>query len=304
MKIVLAGAKYPRHERTCSSWKGLREGLRETEHEFVFLDMRYDYNFASKVIEYNPDLIIYLLDDIIYNKEEARIIAKALPETKKVLWFGDYRDDEVASVPSVDCSNILDMMFVSNNGQNDFYKKKYSVPTKFLPLSCYKIEERKIDPRVAYNVVFIGSTFRTDGIWGKRAKLISDISKKERVTIINSNEENKRTVINELMPEIYGSSAISLDISHFWHIDKYTSNRGWVIPMCYGLSLTKRFPGCEDLYPEGTKIYFDTPEEAVEKIRYYKEHEEEADKIREAGHEHTLKHHTYKHRLNKLLELL
>lgn len=304
MRIALAGAKYPIHERTCTNWKGLREAIRETRHEWVFLDQRYDYQFADKAIEFKPDLIIYLLDDIIYNQLEARKIAKALPDTKKVLWFGDYRDDEVASVPKIDCSDILDAMFVSNNGQKEFYEGKYNIPTYFLPLSCYKVPERQYNPRFNYNAVFIGSMIEGKGKWGERAKLINQIAQKEDITIINSVDPVKRAVINELMPEIYGSSLFSLDISHFWHIDKYTSNRGWVIPMMYGVALTKRFPGCYDLYPEGTKIYFDTAEEAIEKMRYYKEHPKELEKIRKAGHEHTLKYHTYEQRLNKMFNIL
>lgn len=304
MKIVLAGANHPIYERTCASWKGLREAMKESEHEFVFLDMRYDPNFADKVIEYKPDLIIYLLDDIVYDKREAKEIAKALPDTKKVLWYGDYRDDEVASVPQTDCSQILDAMFVSNNGQKEFYEGKYDIPVHFLPLSCYKVYERQYNPRFEYNAVFIGSMTGGKEKWNDRQELINKIAQKEDITIINSKNPQERATINELMPEIYGSALFSLDVSHFWHIDKYTSNRGWVIPMMYGVALTKQYPGCKELYPEGTKIYFDTPEEAIKKIRYYKSRPKELEKIRKAGHDHTIKNHTYGHRLEQMFNIL
>jgi len=304
MKIVLAGTKFPSHEKACPHWRGAREALREMGHRFVFLDMRYDYKFADKVVEYKPDLIIYGLYDIIDNEKDRITIARKLPNAKKVLWYGDYRDDEVSDIKRVDCENSLDKIFVSNNGQNDFFKEKLRVDTHFLPLSCYKVKKRKVVPSLNYKTVFIGSHKNRDGLWGQRYKLLEKINNKQKITFIDSNQYKMRSAIYELMPEIYGSSDFSLDVSHFWHIKGYTSNRGWIIPMCYGAALTKRFPDCEKLYPEGTKIYFDTPEEAIEKIRYYKNNKSKLEKIRESGHKYTLEHHTYAHRFKQMFKLL
>jgi len=305
MKIVLGGSRFPIYERSCPHWRGIKEALTEMGQRFVYLDLRHDPWFGEKVVEYNPDLVICGLDDIFYSSRQMRQIRGKLPHTKVVVWYGDYRDDEISYVHESRCIGLIDAIFVSNNGQAEFFRRKFGVRARFLPLACYKIKKRYINPRLRYRNVFIGETARREGLWGQRVKLISEISKQEKVTIINSTKEKKRAAIYELMPEIYGSSDFSLDIAHFWHIPGYTSNRSWIIPMCSGLSLAKRFPGCEDFYKDRVhKLYFDTAEEAIELIKYYTKHKDKADKIRKAGHKHTLENHTYEHRLKQMFKIL
>ena len=71
-----------------------------------------------------------------------------------------------------------------------------------------------------------------------------------------------------------------------------------------GCAVAKRFPGCEELFPEGTKAYFDTPEEAADKIKYYLENEEERNKIKIAGKKWANKYHTYDVRFKELFKKL
>lgn len=68
--------------------------------------------------------------------------------------------------------------------------------------------------------------------------------------------------------------------------------------------ITQRVPGIEDLYEDGKEIaLYDTTDEAMEKIKYYLEHDEEREAIAKAGMEKTLKNNTYKHRLDEMLKI-
>lgn len=67
--------------------------------------------------------------------------------------------------------------------------------------------------------------------------------------------------------------------------------------------LTEWVPGIDDLFEDGKHlVLYKTVEEAIEKAKYYLEHDKEREAIAKAGMEHTLKHHTYKQRLDIMLK--
>jgi spore maturation protein CgeB len=76
-----------------------------------------------------------------------------------------------------------------------------------------------------------------------------------------------------------------------------------VIPASQGFALTKRFPGCELLYSESERVYFDTFEEALDKRDFYLTHESERLKMVELGHKKSFEHR-YDKRFKRMFELL
>lgn len=71
------------------------------------------------------------------------------------------------------------------------------------------------------------------------------------------------------------------------------------------LLITDQKDNLGDLFNVGKEILaYSSPQEAVELIRYYVEHREEAAKIAKAGKERTLKDHTYKLRMEELVMIL
>jgi len=74
-----------------------------------------------------------------------------------------------------------------------------------------------------------------------------------------------------------------------------------------GFALINKFPcynGLDMLGRDGVHFvtYDDSPEDAAEKIRYYLKHEDERNKIAKDGQEHFLNHHTYRHRVDRILK--
>jgi hypothetical protein len=67
--------------------------------------------------------------------------------------------------------------------------------------------------------------------------------------------------------------------------------------------LTEFVPTLHECFEDGKHIVtYKTMDEAIDKARYYLEHEDEREVIAKAGMEHTLANHTYQHRITKMLE--
>jgi len=66
--------------------------------------------------------------------------------------------------------------------------------------------------------------------------------------------------------------------------------------------LTEWVPTLDECFEDGKHLVtYKTMDEAVEKAKYYLEHEDEREAIALAGKEHTLSHHTYQHRIKEAL---
>lgn len=71
------------------------------------------------------------------------------------------------------------------------------------------------------------------------------------------------------------------------------------------LLLTDRQDGLRELFVEGKEIMtYGTPEECMEAIEYYLDHEEERQAIARAGQARTLREHTYHHRAAELMDIV
>lgn len=67
--------------------------------------------------------------------------------------------------------------------------------------------------------------------------------------------------------------------------------------------LTNYIPTLSELFEDKKHIVtYKTMDEAVELAKYYIEHDDEREKIAQAGHEEFLKKHTYEHRIRHILE--
>lgn len=261
-KVALVIADWPIYEKYCPSFVGMQDGLKALGIEYKVFSCRPRV-FAQQIVDYEPDLVIYGLLDMVKDQVARETIRNGLPNAKIVMWYGDLRNETTGQIVA-DMSEI-DMMFVSNNAQSKYYEKRWKVPAcHFLPLGAsipYTVYEEKLD----FDFVFIGAELVGQG-FTDRAKLMGKF-REHGLKIINADaktDPEMRAKVLKMMPTVYRSSKVCLDISHFTDIDGYTSNRFWNIGAAGGVALTKRFPGCTDFYPENSRAYFDTFEEAIE----------------------------------------
>lgn len=77
--------------------------------------------------------------------------------------------------------------------------------------------------------------------------------------------------------------------------------RNFEVPGCGGFLLTSMVENLGDYYEIGKEVVcFENVDDAIEKIRYYLEHEEERASIAQAGYLRTLHEHTYAARFNAI----
>lgn len=297
-KVAIIGTNYPEFEKYCPNWFGMQAGLRRMGIQYQLFSCRPKLNL-QEIVEYAPDLIIYGLLDMVKDRNSRLFLREKLPNAKIVLWYGDYRDERTGQI-SADLSEI-DAMFVSNDAQSDFYKEQWKVPDcHFLPLGS-ELYEPRYNSLYHFSFVFIGGIMTLPGYQDRASDIIR--FKRYGLKQINGEDEAARAKVFRMMPSIYRSSKISLDQSHFTDVQGYTSNRHWIITGSGGFALSKRYPGCEEFYPEGTRVYFDTFEEALELKDKYMSDSIDREKIRAAGHEHA-KLHTYDKRFEKMFAVL
>lgn len=300
-RVAIVGADWPEYEKYCPNFVGMQLGLAEMGIEHQLFSCRPALNVEA-LIAYQPDFIVYGLLDMVKTHQKRLIIRNALPDAKIVMWYGDLRNEDTTQIRA-DMSEI-DGMFVSNAEQNEYYRNKWNVPEcHFLPLGSplySPVYKKQFD----LDFIFVGATITGKGFLD-RARIMLNL-KEKGLKIIDAPAQKKpklRATILKELPNLYYSAKISLDWSHFTDIEGYTSNRFWIITASGGFALTKRWPGCTDFYPEGTRAYFDTPEEALELRDYYLNHPEEREKICQAGYAHAI-HHTYSKRFAKMFDVI
>jgi hypothetical protein len=100
---------------------------------------------------------------------------------------------------------------------------------------------------------------------------------------------------------IYNQSKVVFNIAH----DKDTNMR---IPECLGtksLLLTERVPHLDEIFQDGVHlVMYDGIEDAIEKAKYFIEHDSERETIAEAGYKQALKSHTYTDRVQTVLDMV
>ena len=77
---------------------------------------------------------------------------------------------------------------------------------------------------------------------------------------------------------------------------------------CKRMVLTDRLPEntrLQELFIDGQDIvYYDSPQDAIDKINYYSSHDDEREVIANNGFQKVMQHHTCKHRVDSILEIL
>lgn len=69
--------------------------------------------------------------------------------------------------------------------------------------------------------------------------------------------------------------------------------------------LTNYLPTLGELYEDGKELVtYKSYDDMIEKAKYYLEHDEEREKIAEAGYKRAIENHTYQHRIEKIVKIV
>lgn len=94
------------------------------------------------------------------------------------------------------------------------------------------------------------------------------------------------------------------NLKAYWHFQiPHTHARPFELSGCGGFVLSGRSEDITDYYREDREmVFFSSPTELFDKIKYYLSHEEEREKIAEAGYKRTKTEHTYHHRFEAIFK--
>lgn len=291
-------AEIERNPYSCDH-RGLIQGLQELRIEYQIADPIL-YNpriLAHKIKEFKPDLVLHHMTNPMIDG-----LPKMLEGFNQIFWMLDFNPDTSEYQQWTEQGKYLKHIFLSNYDYLDWWKENFKVPTSYLPHGSYIPAVLEYDKKFRYPCVFMGSMIN-QGRFKPRYDLIEAINNKTPITIINSYDEKQRNENWRNTEKIYHSSDVVLDISHHWDTKGYASGRFFYSAGYGACCVTKRFPRCEELYPEGTKAYFDTAEEAVEKIKFYQTHKREREEMKRSAYEYAKQKHSYKLRWQKILEV-
>lgn len=150
-------------------------------------------------------------------------------------------------------------------------------------------------------VAFIGSIY--EEIWPYRKELVDwlGLTYKNKFMHVGARGEVRHDDLNNFVATVKVIVGDSVYSPNYWsnRIYEVIGRGGFIIhPMVEGLE--KEFTPYEHFVP----YTFGDLKGLKEKIDYYMTHDEERERIRLAGFEHCKKHHTYKHRVQKMLDIL
>lgn len=302
MKIAFVGASQPIYEQYCTHWTGIDAAFKRIPHEYKRFCCRFDSAFPQNMIDWKPDVVVYNLIDMAVNEMWRHQIRDGLPNAKIVFWYTDCRTPATGQVDT-NIKGTVDLFVTSSEDPHGFHEAHFGMKPEWVPQAAEPTEKPVYDERVAFEFIFIGGKYDKEG-FKPRYDLVDELERYHLLKVIHEGDPDKKAKVYRAMPLYYGSAKFSLDISHFWDIPKYTSNRYWVIPAFWGFGLTKRFPKHEELVPETHHVYWDTIDELVDKMNYYRAHEDERKEMIQKGWQYAKDHHTYEHRVNRILELL
>jgi spore maturation protein CgeB len=264
------------------------------------------------VIEQRPDMVILILwgDHFIPS-----VIDEIGKHTTTVyfayddMWRTDYVDFWAPHFTYIVTSYIHGVKDLHHRGHNNGL---------YLSLGCNHNVYTKRNLEKVYDVSFIGSYhphrewlihwIRRSGIdveiwgWGWRNNFISfpdmiDVINQSKINLNLSNETSWDLRYMLSSPKAFINTFRSS--KHFAPINV----RIFEINGCGGFQILPYMEGLEKRYNIGDElVVFQRPEQLVERIHYYLEHEEEREDIASQGYERTLKDHTMGSRFHELCE--
>lgn len=183
----------------------------------------------------------------------------------------------------------FDYVFTAQKDGAQKFRNDGISSAKWLPLACDPNQHQKVKTEKKYDVVFVGNELGVE-----REKCLNGIKKHFPNNFIG------RKFFNE-MAETFSQGRIVFNRS----VKNDVNMRVFEALSTGSLLLTNNLDenGQGELFEEGKHLVnYNGESDLIEKIKYYLEHENEREKIAETGMDDVHKNHTYKHRMEAILQ--
>ena len=222
------------------------------------------------------------------------------------LWLGIQRQKDLDKDPVY---KDIQHFFVTDRLMSEWFNKETNVQGHYLPAGVYHGEVYMSEDKhpKANDVIFVGSRgYHAE--WGYRTRLVDWLGDvyKDKFTHVGGDGATG-TVRGHDLNAMYASSKVAVGDTLCINYDYpyYFSDRLFESTGRGAFTIFPYIKGLEDNFEIGKEIVtyeFNNWDELKQKIDYYIEHDEEREKIRQAGHQRTKRDHTYLQRWNVILE--
>jgi hypothetical protein len=256
-------------------------GMRNVDHRVI----------QQAILSYKPDYIFLRLKEVLPILFDIKRDLKKIG-TKVIFWFTDPTHPE----KNMDLSEVIDIMFLSNAGQLEEYKKAYNLQRVYYMAQSYMPNVfHHIDIPEIYDIGFTGALSK-DKLHSSRRMILEKLSQRYKVKVRNNVRNN--------VAEFYSESKLVFGTSDFPYM-YYTSNRFFIAMGCGSVYLTKKFPGIEKFVRNKEHVlWFDSDEEMLELVDYYLKNDPERRKIGVNAQKLAEAKHTCVHRVRNMLDIL
>lgn len=281
-----------------------------------------DQNVANHVALNRPDLVLVLNG---MNFPLAQVDAIRAKGIRTAIWLADdpyYTDNTISMAPHYDCVFTLELNCVSLY-QNLGCKNVYYLP---FAADIHAFRPKHTEPSYRTEICFIGTAYwnrvaffervvpflvtknvHINGWWWDRLSNYSIIASK---VALNDWMDPEKTA------SYYTGAKIVINMHRSIEDDSWNQNKIRLAalspnPRTFEISASGAFQ-LTDIRQDLGRFYvpdkeiatYSSPEEMMEKINYFLEHEEERQQIAWNGLKRTLQEHTYIHRLSQLLSTI
>ncbi|MFH1782719.1 MAG: glycosyltransferase [Candidatus Omnitrophota bacterium] len=255
------------------------DGMRNINHKVI----------QDAILSYKPKYIVTRLKEVLPVLFD---IKKELREagTKVLFWFTD------PTLPSdVDLRGVVDVMFLSNAGLIEEYKKIFKLDrVYFMAQSYMPYVFHRMDVPQEHDVAFTGALSKAS-VHSTRRVLLEKLKERYKVSIRNNVRSN--------VVEFYTRSKFVFGVSDFPYL-YYTSNRFFIAMGCGSVYLTKRFSGIERFARNKEHIlWFESELEMFDLIDYYLKHDKEREEIGKNAQCLAEEKHTTAHRVQNMIDI-
>jgi spore maturation protein CgeB len=285
--------------------------LRNLKPMFRFLINRLDKpppwfydTLTAQIKHYKPDVLI---NHTLYG-----ISCQFLREIKQHvgLLVGQHPAMPLSDHKDYSCYDLV----ISSFPPTIDYLRRRNIATAFLRLG---FEEQVLDSLKTegetIDISFVGSFFKAHS---SRVLLLEELSRRfERLNIWGrpvEELEKKSPIHDNLMGQAWGIQMYQIlrnskiTLNHHGSIPPYANNcRLYEATGAGTLLITDWKPDLEELFEPGREVIaYRNIDECAELIQYYLEHEDERKTVACAGHQRTLREHTYLQRMEELAEIV
>jgi len=236
--------------------------------------------------DYRPDLFVW----IDQHRHNVPVNLEAL-ECPTVALFGDTHLGDIRS--RMEYGRAYDHVFLSFNRHHiPLFRQAGCRNVAWSPAACDPVLHRRIPTPKIYPVSFVGGTHPF--LHGERVRLIQYLrSRGVNVYVDCRVLEDMALIFSRSRIVLNGSIGDDLNLRVF-----ETLGTG-------SLLVTNRLSpasGLEELFQDRRHlVLYENREHLLDLLHYYLEHEDEAERIAEAGHREVLARHTYDHRVEEIV---